>query len=195
MLQALAAAFGAPAAARIAGSASLASALAWAGAHDEGDGEAPGGDRPDHRVLTEAEMALLAVLCAHVIPATDTPGAAELGVPDFVDHQLHRAEPPKTTDEVRHALAALASRSRALHDEAFTALDETRQRSLLEDLEAERNGFGSGDKWPFKTLKNLIVFGYCTTKVGATQLLAWDPVPGGFQGSVPYDQVGKAWFS
>ena len=65
---------------------------------------------------------------------------------------------------------------------------------MLTDLERPANGFDEEQKWDFKFLKQLIVFGYYTSEVGATRELGFDPYPGGFRGSVPYASVGKAWF-
>ncbi len=188
LLQALALALGAPAAARLtAGSASLAAALSWA--------DSPAGAEAPAEVFSETQLEILRVICAHVIPATDTPGAAELGVHRFVDHQLAHVEDAEARDQACHVLDALDGQARERRDTGFAQLAYDDQRALLEDLEAERNGFGPGEKWPFKKLKDLVVFGYCTTETGATKLLAFDPVPGGFRGSIPLESVGRAWFS
>ncbi|MDU0353713.1 hypothetical protein RS130_07055 [Paraglaciecola aquimarina] len=44
-------------------------------------------------------------------------------------------------------------------------------------------------------LKALIVFGYFTSEVGATQALNYQAVPGGFKGSIPCDENTKSWGS
>ena len=85
--------------------------------------------------------------------------------------------------------------ARDRHGEGFAKCSPEDQLTVLMDIEAVRPPFEEADRADFKELKNLVVFGFCTTEVGATQLLAWDPVPGGFQGSVPYADIGRAWFS
>ena len=51
------------------------------------------------------------------------------------------------------------------------------------------------DKQAFKALKSLLVFGFFTTEVGATQALNYQAVPGGFKGSVSYSSLKKSWGS
>jgi hypothetical protein len=45
----------------------------------------------------------------------------------------------------------------------------------------------------FKTLKHLTVLGYFNSEIGATQALAYLPVPGRFDGSAPFEPGQKAW--
>jgi hypothetical protein len=47
---------------------------------------------------------------------------------------------------------------------------------------------------PFvKTLKELVVLGYATSKIGATQALAYDHVPGRYRGCVPLTAGQRTW--
>ena len=148
----------------------------------------------DGRVFSRAQLAVLRDVCAQVIPATDTPGAAEVDVHGFIDNQLYCCHGESEQSGARAVLDALERESRARHGLGFADLDGERQLRLLTELEQSGNGFDDEDRRGFKLLKNLVVFGYFTSEVGATQELAYDPVPGSFQGSVPYARIGRAWF-
>jgi hypothetical protein len=45
----------------------------------------------------------------------------------------------------------------------------------------------------FKILKDYTLTGYFLSEVGATQALAYERVPGGFQGDLPLKANQKAW--
>jgi hypothetical protein len=45
----------------------------------------------------------------------------------------------------------------------------------------------------FKILKDYTLTGYFLSEVGATQALAYERVPGGFQGDLPLAANQKAW--
>jgi hypothetical protein len=45
----------------------------------------------------------------------------------------------------------------------------------------------------FHTMKELTLLGYYTSQIGATQELKYAPVPGRFDGCVPFATVGRAW--
>ena len=45
----------------------------------------------------------------------------------------------------------------------------------------------------FNKIKELTVLGYYTSEVGATRELAYNPVPGKFDGDYDYAKVGRQW--
>jgi len=147
----------------------------------------------DGQVLRGAQLAILRHVCALTIPPTDTPGAAELDVHGFIDNQLFHCHDASEQALARAILDALDSAARDRYDTGFAAVNAERQLECLTDVERARNGFDDGDRQAFKFLKNLLVFGYLTTETGGTKILAHDPFPGGFKGSIPYASVGRSW--
>jgi hypothetical protein len=68
------------------------------------------------------------------------------------------------------------------------------QQQLLVNIESD--GVSTDiEKGQFRFLKALIVFGYFTSEVGATQALNYQAVPGGFIGSIPANSDTKSWGS
>lgn len=149
----------------------------------------------DGQLFSSSELATLHNICEQVIPQTDTPSAAALDVHGFVDNQLKHCHSADEQDRSRWVLQEIDGISEKRFQRPFAAASETQQLALLNDVEQAANGFHEGHKWSFKFVKNMIVFGFCTTEVGATKLLAYDPYPGGFKGSIPYASIGKAWFA
>lgn len=186
LLQSLGAVLGSAAATQVAGArnaldVALAYIAADAGAASSG------------KVFAPARLALLRDICARVIPATDTPGADELDVHGFIDDQLFHCYDDEVQALAVRLLDAIDAAALGKYGAAFVEAGPERQLELLDALEQGRDAFDDEQRQHFKLLKNLIVFGYLTTETGGTKILAWDPYPGGFTGSVPYASVGRPW--
>ncbi len=155
----------------------------------------PAGDADGRsgRLFSTDALRVLHDVCAQVIPTTDTPGAHELDVHGFIDNQLFHCYDAEAQALAVQLLDAIDAGARARYGAPFAEAGHDAQLALLTDLERAGGGFTQAQRQQFKHLKNLVVFGYLTTEVGGTQLLAWDPFPGGFRGSVPYASVGRAW--
>jgi hypothetical protein len=129
-----------------------------------------------------------------ILPATDTPGAREAGVPAFIEHMLADWFEPDERRMFVDGLARLDALARAKGASAFAAASEAQQGEILGALEQEALGgdpgpsFLTGYRLPtaaprvfFKALKELVLVGYYTSQIGATQELHWNPVPGRFE--------------
>lgn len=147
---------------------------------------------------------LLNAVCDLVIPATDTPGAVEAGVSDFVllavAHHLAGAE-PGSIDRVSADLARRAGRD-------FQTLDVQRRRAVLESLDveafsergralpinvaADTEHAAGRDLADWRALKQLIVVGYYTSEPGATQELRYVFVPGRYDADIPFRPGDRA---
>ncbi|MEM9387495.1 MAG: gluconate 2-dehydrogenase subunit 3 family protein [Pseudomonadota bacterium] len=137
----------------------------------------------------------LGAIAAQLIPTTDTPGAADVDAHGVVDRLLARCQPRVRQQQVIRLLQQLRGAAKEIHGEdSLRQLSPAAQLELLQRLERADPPFGAThrDAWHF--LKSLLVFAYCTSEPGATQLLAYDPLPGTYRGSMPYAAMGKGWF-
>lgn len=125
------------------------------------------------RLLTPAQGELLAVLCEHILPRTDTPGARDAGVHEYIDLELSLAD----GDDQLTALGGLDwidRRAADLHGSSYLALGAEQQLALLREISDEH-----GDHPPellagaafFSDLKRRTLFAFYTSKVGRTDAL------------------------
>ena len=154
----------------------------------------PDGVQAAGRLFTNGQMQILREVCQLVIPKTDTPGAADLDTHGFIDNQLVRCHRADEQLRAVKLLKLMDSSAKKQFKKNFIQSSEHQQLSLLTSIENAKNGFLADDAEHVAFLKQLIVFGYFTTEIGATEELAYLPVPGGFKGSIPYSSVNKAWF-
>jgi hypothetical protein len=147
-------------------------------------------------LLTPAELQLTGVLADLVIPRTDTPGALDVGAHRTVDHLLAVCAPAPDQAAFRAGLARIDGAARAGGPgkvKGFTALPPARQAALLQALDSGAAPFAAADRAFFRQLKAYVVFAYYTSEAGASQELAYLPVPGGFKGDIPVTRTTRAW--
>ncbi len=149
----------------------------------------------DGKLFRQQEMQILRDICAQVIPQTATPGAAEVDTHGCIDNQLFHCSGPAEQQQVKSILSRIERISRKRYKQSFHSADQAQQLALLEALEKPAGGFSHQDRENFKFLKGQIVFGYYTSEVGASEELMYLAIPGGYEGSIPYKSIGKAWGS
>ena len=167
--------------------------------------------------LSPAQARTLDLVAELIMPATDTPGAREAGVPQFIDRAVADYCPPAEAAAICAGLDRIEADAKAAHDKPFAALTPVQQIALLEGYDREGRGpktpaaaVGRGEtetglsnqpraaveppKAPFfPALKDLVTVGYFTSKLGATKAVIYDPVPGAYHGCVPLKTIGRAW--
>lgn len=148
-------------------------------------------------LLTTSERNVLESLAEAIIPTTDTPGAIDAGVPQFIEMILAEFTPPNDVESFRSQLDWVSSwlaRQDASRLEDVAVED---RNGLLVALDEQAFGNGTADEIPpgepplFAILKPLTVAGYYTSEVGATQELHL-PLFEEYE-DIPFDEVGKTW--
>jgi hypothetical protein len=146
-------------------------------------------NRSKKTLLDKNQLALVRELGEIIIPTTDTPGAIAAGVHDFINHFMVYC----ASKEEQQTLQAVLTRINTSGDKPFLLLGKDQQIELLNNMEQARNGFSQSDRDGFKQLKALVVFGYYTSEIGASQELAYLAIPGGYKGNFKFKEIGKAW--
>ena len=86
-----------------------------------------------YQTLSEPQQRTLAALVDQIIPETDTPGAAQAGVPQFVDSMLTDWYAPEDRDRFLAGLDAVDRRASG----SFVDLDADAQAQLVATMDAE----------------------------------------------------------
>jgi hypothetical protein len=135
--------------------------------------------------FSDAEMQTLKALVDVILPATDSPAASAANTHYFIDLAIPACASADAQKTFRAGLASLGQGQfgRMPHDRQVAAL-KTRAAADIE-LPYDRSFF--------KILKDYTLTGYFLSEVGATQALAYERVPGGFQGDLPLTANQKAW--
>lgn len=155
--------------------------------------EAVAGYKVGDPFLNGSEMALLTSIAGLIIPQTDTPGAVEAGVHDTIQNLLSNWGEDDVRTHWRNGLKAVSDQFKTMGASgSFSELGSDDQVKWLTELDA--GVYKDSIDLPFyKDLKRTIATAYYMSEPGATQELAYDPVPGDFKGCIDYSEVGKAW--
>jgi hypothetical protein len=129
-----------------------------------------------------AEQALLVTTIAdQIIPRTDTPGASDVGVTEFVDHLLaHWYE-----DEARGGFIAGLADIDLRAGGRFVDLSSERQVAFLSLLDGVKGAPGSAEA-AFAMLKSLTIYGYFTAERVVKEVTKEPVIPGRFDGCVRF---------
>lgn len=162
------------------------------------------GRGPAVGVFTDAQYAAVSLLSDMIIPRTDTPGAVDAGVPDFIAGIVGDWYTATERGAFMRGLTDLDTFCREAGNKPFhLASGDTRVEALREqerlaaDYEPPRRAAlvakpPEDENAPFfMRIKELVVLGYYTSELGATEELAYLPMPGTFDGSYDFDQVGR----
>jgi len=120
--------------------------------HAEAGAADPGAYKP--AFFTAAEYSCVAAIAARIIPSHDSPGVKEAGVAAYIDETVQHN--PKLHDLYREGLASLIA-------SGFADLSPADQDAALAQL-----GEGGGAFW--KSIRNLTIDGYYTSKIGLAEL-------------------------
>ena len=154
--------------------------------------------------LSERQRRIVAAMCEVVIPRTDTPGAIDAGVPRFVERMAAEWLNAQERRIFEAGLRDLETRVPQEYGDAFDRLPAKQQLRIMEALESA----ASDSPWyefantqreflsdaPFICqIKELTVWGFFTSEVGATQVLRYAPMPMRFEGDLPLEPDASAW--
>lgn len=137
-----------------------------------------------------------AALVDIIIPETDSPGAREAGVADFIEFMLQEWYPAKDREKFLRGMTSLREYCLQQYQQVFSALepdDQVRVIAALQDGQA--GNFDDGSREFFTHAKQLTIFGYYTSEIGMTVERRYLPVPGSYDGAYPYDKVGTLFTS
>ena len=156
--------------------------------------------------LSKEEGAMVEDVADLIVPRTTTPGARDVGVPAFIDVILKDVYPAEDQARFISGLRDFDAEAQRVHGKPFLQLPQTQRMSFLqqihdaaaadEKVQADKDVPAAERKRPFiLMMKELTLLGFFSSQVGATQVLQYVAVPGGFQACIPIAQAGngKQW--
>jgi gluconate 2-dehydrogenase gamma chain len=143
--------------------------------------------------FTSAESAFITAFADTLIPKTDTPGAVEAGVPGGFDQLLTSWASGARRAAIKQAIEALRVHLDERAGEPFVSASPATRLSALTALDADAYGAEHERYEDYRDIKVLMVRLYYASEPGATLELRYDPVPGGYDGDVPFAKIGRTW--
>ena len=146
--------------------------------------------------FTAEQREAVDALAEAIIPETDTPGAIEAGVTDFIELIVAEWYEPAERERFMRGLAHVDEHAVALTGVRFAHAGEARRTAILAGLESEGVALTElDDEAPtpfFQQLRSLVLHGYYTSEVGMRDELLFRRIPGRFDGCVDVATVTKS---
>jgi hypothetical protein len=133
-----------------------------------------------------------------IIPTTDSPGAKEAKIGDFMHTIVRDCYDEKEQQIFVEGMAKLDAASVKMNGKSFLESSPAERKNLLIALDKEQKEYTAAKKQSdpphyFRMIKELTIWGYFTSEPGATKALRYIAVPGRYEGCIPYKKGDKAW--
>ena len=143
--------------------------------------------KPDY--FSKEQAVTIMELSECILPATDTLGAKDLGVPRYIEEMVAVIYNRKNRESFMSGLQVFNKKVDDLFGKRFEELtDEQKNQVVHEENEKLRTASERG--W-FYTMKELTITGFFTSEYGATKILQWQLVPVQWNGCIPVKEAGN----
>jgi hypothetical protein len=153
------------------------------------------------------EVAFFNEVGESIIPRTDTPGAKDANVGSIMAIMLSDCYSPAQRQAFNDGIASIKSQAKTRYAKDFLLLTSEQRLALLSSLDEEANMHnkkmalaetqdsedGSALPHYFSMIKQLVLFSFFSSEVGATKVLRYVAIPGSYDGDLPYKKGDKAW--
>lgn len=146
--------------------------------------------------FTEDETKMVGRMADVIIPATDTPGAVDVGVPAFIVMMMQECYPAEDQKQFHAGLTAFDKSCKDQYGHSFLKLSPEDQEKAVADLDKKvlgKNKEKDKDLSFYRRFKELTLLGFFTSEPGATKTLRYVQIPGRYDGCMPYHEGDKAW--
>ncbi|PII20896.1 Twin-arginine translocation pathway signal [Stenotrophomonas sp. LMG 10879] len=162
-------------------------------------GQAPAGATKIH--FTDADVGTLDEIAETILPRTKTPGAKDAGTGAFMATFVSDCYTARQQATFRAGLADIDKRAGGrfvslapqARTELLRVLDAEARKHVVEVTETGTAEAGEAMPHYFTMIKQLAIFGFFTSKVGATEVLRYVAVPGRYDGDLAYVPGTPAW--
>jgi hypothetical protein len=152
---------------------------------------------------------LLAELAETIIPETDTPGAKAGKAEEFIIRMLQECTDARSLSNFIIGLQELEEFSLLTYKNTFTYCTAGQKVAIVKEFE-DRATYFNGNLGKlgkilgkienkvmgrpfFMLLKTYTVMGFCTSRLGATQALDYEAIPGRFENLGPGSSFQRSW--
>ena len=148
---------------------------------------------------SSADVDLLDDVAETILPRTDTPGARDAAVGQFIARYSAACYPPERIALLQAGLRDIEAQMRSLHRTGFRQASPQAKTSLLITLDGQAKAHaagkaaGGGPPHYFTLIKQLTLLGFFTSEPGETRVVRYRPVPGKYKGCIPYN--GEAFWA
>jgi len=142
------------------------------------------------------EMNLLNEIGEMILPETpNSPGAKAAKIADFMQKIVRDCYSKEEQEIFKSGLIEVQEKADNQFKNSFLKLSGSQRFEILTRFEEQVNAMDENDPPHFfMMMKQLTIWGYFTSEVGATQALRYDPIPGSYEGCLDLKPGQQAWY-
>lgn len=143
--------------------------------------------KPENDLFDPVKIDLMNEIGETILPKTTTPGAKEANVGSFMAICVKDCYTPADQQLFLGGLTKVDQLAKANYGKEFIRISPQQKTDLLNQLLSESKTYNAQRKAGepahyFGMFKELTLFGFLTSEIGATQFLKYNPAPGRFEG-------------
>lgn len=164
--------------------------------------------------LSSGEKRVVIYLMDIIMPKTDTPGALDVNVPQFLDRMYKEIEDETSQKQFKSGAETFIAKYTAQFDKKiadaekeeietiftpYFTISEEKTEEIKEllgkpvfEISREEGETYAMYKFLF-SVRYYAIYGYCTSEKIGEEVLSYDPIPGEYRGCIPVEEVGNAW--
>lgn len=148
--------------------------------------------------LTKEQIAFLDEVAETIIPKTDTPGAKDAQVGQFMQTMVTDCYEEKDQNIFLDGITKIDAASDKKFQKDFMTITSDQRKELLTEIDKEAKDYVKAKKKEdpnhyFSLMKQLTLLGFFSSEPGATKALRYIAIPGKYEGCIPYKKGDKAW--
>jgi hypothetical protein len=148
--------------------------------------------------FTKDDIAFLDEVGETILPKTDTPGAKDAKIGEFMAKIVQDCYTDKDQKVFMDGMEKLQEACGKMNGKGFLETSPEQRHNLLVALDKEQKDYMASKKPDepshyFRMMKELTLWGYFTSKPGATEALRYVAIPGRYEGCIDYKKGEKAW--
>ncbi|MDP5170457.1 MAG: gluconate 2-dehydrogenase subunit 3 family protein [Bacteroidia bacterium] len=149
--------------------------------------------------FTDNNVTFLDEVGETILPTTpDSPGAKAAEIGKFMRTIVTDCYDAEEQTIFLNGIGELNEAAKKTFQKEFLQLDDAQKKEFLTEIDGvakeHAEKMKAGDKAHyFSMMKQLTLWGYFSSKIGATQALRYVEVPGRYEGCIPYTKGEKAW--
>ncbi len=146
------------------------------------------------QVLNQSEFEILSELAETILPKSDTPGAKDARVAEFIDLFISKIYPEELQIDFKSGLADLNQQCTAINSKGISSCSSDERNQFLSSIESSDyvapvsiwgNSVEEGSALPFyKQLKQMVMWGYFSSEIVGKEVLLYQVLAPGYQGCV-----------
>lgn len=153
-------------------------------------------------VFNKEEIAFLDEVAETIIPRTDTPGAKDAKVGEFMNVMVRDCYSKDDQKIFKDGIDKIKKAAKDKYSADFMELQPAQRTELLTVLDKEQKDYHNNikdsdknnqPKHYFRMMRELTLLGFFTSEPGATKTLRYVAVPGKYEPCIEYKKGDKVW--